>query len=163
MILGTILLALAEIFSTQQGVAIIPEMRVAPGDVVQFSEDMDCDWVAVSTRTTKGESNHQTPLLEGWFYAFSDRLLAHGGSRDDAFKIEKGCLFLFEGDALAFGFYLKPNARASNGPWSPDSNISEVFGQAIALLKSEKADSNIWPGNRITEIRKSTCLLYFVI
>ena len=42
MILGTILLALAEIFSTQQGVAIIPEMRVAPGDVVQFSEDMDC-------------------------------------------------------------------------------------------------------------------------
>ena len=42
MILGAIVLALAEIVSTQQVVAVPPEMRVPPGDVVQFSEDMDC-------------------------------------------------------------------------------------------------------------------------
>ena len=55
--------------------------------------------------------------------AFSDRLLAPGGSRDDAFDISKGRLFLVE-------------AKRQSLEQSLVSYIPEVISQAIALPKS---------------------------
>ena len=59
------------------------------------------------------------------FTAFSDRLLAPGGSREDAFKIAKGCLFLVEAK--------RQGSRTDLGLL-----CSGTVGQAIALLKSAK-------------------------
>jgi hypothetical protein len=59
------------------------------------------------------------------FTAFSDRLLAPGGSRDDAFEIANGRLFLVE-------------AKRQGPDRTLVSYIPEAVGQAIALLKSAK-------------------------
>jgi hypothetical protein len=59
------------------------------------------------------------------FTQFSDRLLAFGGSRDDAFGIRNGCLFLFE-------------AKRQSLERTLISYISEAVSQAIAVLKSAK-------------------------
>lgn len=59
---------------------------------------------------------------------FSDRLLAPDGSRDDAFKIAKGRLFLVQ-------------AKYQGLERTLISYIPEAVGQAIALLKSEKCVS----------------------
>jgi len=77
MILDAILLALAEIASTQQkGVAILLEMRIAPGDGVQISHPVSgyklwlsgsVDYAVIEyedVMDNKGESNHQTLSLE---------------------------------------------------------------------------------------------------
>lgn len=56
---------------------------------------------------------------------FSDRLLAPGGTREDAFDIAKGRLFLVE-------------AKRQSHEQSLVSYIPEAIAQAIALLKSEK-------------------------
>jgi len=58
--------------------------------------------------------------------AFSDRLLAPGGSRDDAFDISKGRLFLVEAERQSL-------SNTSLVPYIP-----EAVSQAIALLKSAK-------------------------
>ena len=60
--------------------------------------------------------------------AFSDRLLAPGGSREDAFDISKGRLFLVE-------------AKRQSLEQSLVSYIPEAVSQAIALLKSAKCVS----------------------
>ena len=57
--------------------------------------------------------------------AFSDRLLAPGGSRDDAFDISKGRLFLVE-------------AKCQSLEQSLVSYIPEAVSQAIGLLRSAK-------------------------
>src|SRR5882762_6818443 len=76
MILDAILLALAEIVSTQKrGVAILPEMRIAQGDGVQISHPTsgyelwlsgNVDYVVIEyedVRDYKGESDFHTSLL----------------------------------------------------------------------------------------------------
>ena len=63
--------------------------------------------------------------------AFSDHLLAPSGSRDDAFDILKGCLFLVEAKCQSFEQILV-------------SYIPEAISQAIALLKSTKYVSTIY-------------------
>ena len=63
--------------------------------------------------------------------AFSDRLLAPGGSRDDAFDISKGRLFLVE-------------AKRQSLEQSLVSYIPEAVSQAIALLKSAKYVSTVY-------------------
>ena len=59
------------------------------------------------------------------FAAFSDRLLIPGGSRDDAFEIANGRLFLVA-------------AKYQGLERTLISYIPEAVGQAITLLKSEK-------------------------
>ena len=76
MILDAVLLALAEIASTQQkGVAILPEMRIAPGDGVQISHPTsgyelwlsgNVDYAVIEyedVMDNKGQSDYQTPSL----------------------------------------------------------------------------------------------------
>jgi hypothetical protein len=75
MILDAILLALAEIASTQQrDVAILPGMRIAPGDGVQISNtvsgyelwlsgNVDYAVIEYDKVMDKGESQYQTPSL----------------------------------------------------------------------------------------------------
>lgn len=76
MILDAILLALAEIASTQKrGVAILPEMRIAQGDGVQVSNPVsgyelwlsgNVDYVVIEyedVRDYKGEPDYQMLLL----------------------------------------------------------------------------------------------------
>src|ERR1700683_279805 len=109
MILDAILLALAEIASTQKrGVAILPEMRIVQGDGVQISHPIsgyelwlsgNVNYVVIEyedVRDYKGEPNYHRPCSANCFMAFSDRLLTPGGSREDAFDISKGHLFLVE-------------------------------------------------------------------
>ncbi|KAF8071973.1 hypothetical protein FPV67DRAFT_1560692 [Lyophyllum atratum] len=118
MILDAILLALAEIASTQKsGVAILPEMRIAQGDGVQISHPV---------------SGYELWLSGNVDYAvieyddvrdYKDRLLAPGGSREDAFEIAKGRLFLVE-------------AKRQSLQQSLVAYIPEAVSQAIALLKS---------------------------
>ena len=148
MILDAILLALAEIASTQQKeVVILPGMRIAPGDGIQISHPVsgyglwlsgNVDYAVIEyedVMDNKGESIHQILLLEGWLYGFLRRLLAPGGSREDAFKIAKGSLFLVE-------------AKRQGSERTLVSYVPEAVGQAIALLKSAKV--------------RQLCLLYFV-
>src|SRR3984885_4528490 len=59
------------------------------------------------------------------FTAFTDRLLAPGGSREDAFDISQGRLFLVE-------------AKRQSLEQSLVSYIPEAVSQAIALLRSAK-------------------------
>ncbi|KIK02961.1 hypothetical protein K443DRAFT_121674 [Laccaria amethystina LaAM-08-1] len=89
MILDAILLALVEISSTNKtGVAILPEMRIGQGDEDQISHPI---------------SGYELWLNGNVDYAvieyddvrdYKDRLLAPGESRENAFEIAKGCLFL---------------------------------------------------------------------
>lgn len=78
MILDAILLALAEIASTQQKeVAILPGMRIASGDGIQISHPVsgyglwlsgNVDYAVIEyedVMDNKGESIHQILLLEG--------------------------------------------------------------------------------------------------
>lgn len=118
MILDAILLALAEIASTQKrGVAILPEMRIAQGDGVQVSNPVsgyelwlsgNVDYVVIEYEDVRD---------------YKDRLLAPGGSREDAFDISQGHLFLVE-------------AKRQSLEQSLVSYIPEAVSQAIALLRS---------------------------
>jgi len=98
MILDAILLALAEIASTQKrGVAILPEMRIAQGDGVQISHPVsgyelwlsgNVDYVVIEyedVRDYRGEPNYHTLLL---------RELLHGFLRPLAcpWWIQRGCI-----------------------------------------------------------------------
>jgi hypothetical protein len=65
------------------------------------------------------------PCSANYFTAFSDRLLAPGGSREDAFDISKGRLFLVEAKHQSLGQSLV-------------SYIPEAVSQVIALLRSAK-------------------------
>ncbi|KAF5367351.1 hypothetical protein D9615_010293 [Tricholomella constricta] len=116
MILDAILLALAEIASLEQrSVAILPEMRVAPGEGVQIAHPVsgyelwlsgNVDYAIIEYEDV---SDHRARLLSG-------------GSRDDAFDIAKGRLFLVE----------------AKHQQSFVSHIPEAVSRAIALLKSTK-------------------------
>ncbi|PPQ66531.1 hypothetical protein CVT26_009504 [Gymnopilus dilepis] len=118
MILDTILLALAEILSNnKRGVAILPEVRIAQGDGIQISHPV---------------SGYELWLTGNADYAvikyddvrdYKDRLLAPGGSREDAFEISKGFMFLVQ-------------AKRQSLKQSLVSHIPEAVSQAIALLKS---------------------------
>ncbi|KAF8961191.1 hypothetical protein BDZ97DRAFT_1921569 [Flammula alnicola] len=119
MILDAILLALAEIASAEhRGVAILPELRIAQGDGVQIAHPV---------------SGHELWLSGHVDYAvieyedvsdYKDRLLGPGGSRDDAFDIAKGRLFLVV------------EAKCQSLEQTFVSYIPEAVSQAIALLKS---------------------------
>lgn len=63
--------------------------------------------------------------------AFSDRLLAPGGSRDDALEISKGRLLLVE-------------AKRQSLEQGLVTYIPEAVSQAIALLKSAKYASTAY-------------------
>jgi len=135
MILDAILLALAEITSTQKmGMAILPEMRIAQGDGIQVSHPAsgyelwlsDNAGYAVieykDVKDYKGESVYRSPICST---ASSDRLLAPGGSREDAFEIVNGRLLLVE-------------AKRQSLEQSLVSYIPEAVSLAIALLGSAK-------------------------
>ncbi|KIL57920.1 hypothetical protein M378DRAFT_171229 [Amanita muscaria Koide BX008] len=113
MILNEILLALAEISSTQErGVVIFPEMEVTQGEVsdpVSGYEMWHVDYVTVVIE-----------YEDVWDY--KKRLLAPGGSKD-AFKISKGRLLIVE-------------AKCQSMEQTFVSFIPEAVSQAIALLKS---------------------------
>jgi len=118
MILDAILLALAEIASTQQKeVAILPEMRIAPGDGVQISHPVSGYELWLSGNVDYAVIEYEDVMDN------KDRLLAPGGSRDDAFEIANGRLFLVE-------------AKRQGPDRTLVSYIPEAVGQAIALLKS---------------------------
>ena len=94
----------------------------------------NCGWVAMSTMrllstkmwgTTRVSQIIICPRSAISFMAFSDRLLAPGGSREDAFDISKGRLFLVE-------------AKRQSLEQSLVSYIPEAVSQAIALLRSAK-------------------------
>jgi hypothetical protein len=63
--------------------------------------------------------------------AFADRLLVPGGSREDAFRISQGRLFLVE-------------AKRQSLEQSLVSYIPEAVSQAIALLRSAKCVSTYY-------------------
>lgn len=121
MILDAVLLALTEIASIQQGVerrevAILPEMRIAPGEGV---------------RVVNPVSGYEIWLSGNVDYAviaYDDvkdnkaRLLRPGGSRQDALLIARGQLFLVE--------------AKRQGERDLSSYTPEAVSQAIALLKS---------------------------
>jgi hypothetical protein len=143
MILDAILLALAEIASTRtRGIAILPEMRLAQGDEVQISHPVsgyelwlsgNVDYAVIEyedVKDYKGESDHHT-LSVICLTAFAARLLAPGGSREDAFRISRGRLFLVE-------------AKPQSIEQSLISYIPEAVSQAIALLKSAKCVSTYY-------------------
>jgi hypothetical protein len=75
------------------------------------------------------------PRSANCFTAFSDRLLGPGGSREDAFEISKGRLFLVE-------------AKRQSLEQNLASYIPEAVSQASALLKSA---------------RRRHCLFYFFV
>lgn len=118
MILDAILLTLAEISSTNKtGVAILPEMRIAQGDGVQISHPVSgCElWLS-------GNVDYAVIKYDD-VRDYKDRLLAPGGSREDAFEIAKGRLFLVK-------------AKRRSLEQSLVAYIPEAVSQAIALLKS---------------------------
>jgi hypothetical protein len=118
MILDAILLALAEIASTQKrGVAILPEMRIAQGDGVQISHPVSGYELWLSGNVDYAVIEYEDVR------DYKDRLLAPGGSREDAFDISKGRLFLVE-------------AKHQSLEQSLVSYIPEAVSQAIALLRS---------------------------
>ncbi|KAF8479244.1 hypothetical protein DFH94DRAFT_47310 [Russula ochroleuca] len=119
MILDAILLALAEIASTQKrGVAILPEMRIGQGDGVQISHpdsgyelwlSGSVDYVVIDYEDVRD---------------YKKRLVGPGGSRQEvALDISKGRLFLVEAKHQSAEKYLI-------------SCIPEAISQGIALLKS---------------------------
>ena len=75
--------------------------------------------------TTRASQSIKRRCERDEFTAFLDRLLAPGGSRDDAFEIANGRLFLVKAKRQGFERTLT-------------HHIPEVVGQAIALLKSAK-------------------------
>jgi hypothetical protein len=138
MILDAVLLALAELSSTQtRGVAILPEMRITQGDGVQISHPIsryelwlsgNVDYAVIEyddVRDYKGESDNYPLHPVNCFTASSDRLLAPSRSREDAFDISKARLFLVE-------------AKCQSLDQSLVFYIPEAVSQAIALLKSAK-------------------------
>jgi hypothetical protein len=138
MILDAILIALTEIASVEQrSVAILPEMRIPRGDEVQIVHPIsgyelwligNVNYAIIeydNVMDNKGKSSYQPPSLRDCLMAFSDRLLAPGGSRDDALDISKGRLLLVE-------------AKRQSLEQSLISYIPEAVSQAIALLKSAK-------------------------
>ncbi|KAF8345411.1 hypothetical protein F5887DRAFT_1061787 [Amanita rubescens] len=89
--------------------AILPEMRTAQGDRVQICHPV---------------SGYELWLSGNVDYAVIEyRLLSPGGSREDAFEIANGRLFLVQ-------------AKRQNLEQSLISCIPEAVSQAIALLKS---------------------------
>jgi hypothetical protein len=144
MILDAILITLAEIASTEQrGVAILPEMRIAQGDGVQIAHpDSGYElWLsgyvdyAVIEYDNDSEGDHKGELVYSRpsprLNSFLARLLNPGSSRDDAFDISKGRLFLVEAKRQSLERVLT-------------SFIPEAVSQAIALLKSEKYVDIAW-------------------
>jgi len=118
MILDAVLLALAEIASTQKrGVAILPEMRIAQGDGVQISHPVSGYELWLSGNVDYAVIEYEDVR------DYKDRLLAPGGSREDVFDISKGRLFLVE-------------AKRQSLEQSLVSYIPEAVSQAIALLRS---------------------------
>lgn len=96
MIFDAILLALAEVYSTdKRGVAILPGMRIAQGDAVQIchldsgyelwlSGNLNVDRAVIAYEDVwdhKGELDSLHWCSMNCFMTFSDRLLAPGGSR----------------------------------------------------------------------------------
>ena len=136
MILDAVLLALAEVISNDKiSVAILPEMRIAQGEGIQIIDPIskfelwltgNVDYVVV---VYDGVLDHKGEFGFILYYklltVLPDRLLAPGASRDDTFKIAKGCLFLAE-------------AKRQNLEPSLLSYIPEAFSQAIALLNSAR-------------------------
>ncbi|KAF8068651.1 hypothetical protein FPV67DRAFT_1780144 [Lyophyllum atratum] len=118
MILDAILLALAEIASTQKsGVAILPEMRTAQGDGVQI-------YHPVSGYILWLSGNVDYAVIEyDDVRDYKDRLLTPGGSREDAFEIAKGRLFLVQ-------------SKRQRLQQSFVAYIPNAVSQAIAILKS---------------------------
>jgi len=118
MIIDAIVLALTEIASAEQrNVAILPEMRLAQGDGVQITHPVSGYELWLS-----GNLDYAVIEYENvWDY--KDRLLAPGGSRDDAFDISKGRLLLVE-------------AKRQSLEQTLVSYIPEAVSQAIALLKT---------------------------
>ncbi|KAG5649264.1 hypothetical protein H0H81_005035 [Sphagnurus paluster] len=138
MILDAVLLALTEIASIQQGVerrevAILPEMRIAPGEGVRvvnpvsgyeiwLSGNVDYAVIAYDdVKDNKGEP-HPNLTLAHLTIMFLARLLRPGGSRQDALLIARGQLFLVEA---------KRQGERDLSSYTPDA-----VSQAIALLKS---------------------------
>jgi len=118
MILDAILLALAEIVSTEKsGVAILPEMRIASGDGVQISHPISGYELWLSGNVDYAVLEYEDVRDH------KDRLLGPGGSREDAFEIAKGRLFLVE-------------AKRQSLKQELVSHIPEAVSQAIALLRS---------------------------
>ncbi|KAG9309681.1 hypothetical protein JVU11DRAFT_10353 [Chiua virens] len=119
MVLDAVVLALAEIVSTEKsGVAILPEMRITPRDGVQISHPV---------------SGYELWLSGSVDYAiiqyddlkdYKSRLLLPGGYREDAIEIAKGRLLLVE--------------AKRQGERDLASYIPEAVSQAIALLKTAK-------------------------
>jgi len=117
MILDAILLALAQIASTQhRSVAILPDMRIAQGDGVYVSHPVSGYELWLSGNVDYAVIEYEDVEDN------KDRLLSPGGSREDAFEISQGRLFLVEA---------KRQSRESIA-----SHIPEAVSHAIALLKS---------------------------
>ncbi|KIM38265.1 hypothetical protein M413DRAFT_20101 [Hebeloma cylindrosporum] len=119
MILDAVLLALAEISSTQQKqVAILPEMRIGPGDGIHISHPVSGYELQLGGNVDYAVIEYEDVLDN------KARLFAPGGSRDDAFEIAKGRLLLVV-------------EAKRQGPERPlVSYIPTAVGQAIALMKS---------------------------
>ncbi|KAF8141943.1 hypothetical protein EV363DRAFT_1392347 [Boletus edulis] len=118
MILDAILLALADISSTKQrGIAILPEMRIAQGDGVQISNPISGYELWLSGHVDYAVIEYEDVR------DYKSRLLSPGGSREDAFEISAGRLFLVE-------------AKRQSLSHSLVSHIPEAVGQAVALLRS---------------------------
>ncbi|KAF8817639.1 hypothetical protein BYT27DRAFT_7074170 [Phlegmacium glaucopus] len=118
MILDAILLALAEIVSAEKrGVAILPGMRIAQEDGVQISHPVTGYelWLSGNVDYAVIEYDDEAD--------YKDRLLAPGGSREDALDIAKGLMFLVEAKRQSPGQHLV-------------THTPEAVSQAIALLKS---------------------------
>lgn len=91
MILGAVLLALAEIASAEQrSVAILPELRIAQGKGVQITHPTSGYELWLSGNVDYAVIEYEEDEDN------KDRLLAPCGSRDDAFVISKGRLVLVE-------------------------------------------------------------------
>lgn len=118
MILGAVLLALAEIASAEQrSVAILPELRIAQGKGVQITHPTSGYELWLSGNVDYAVIEYEEDEDN------KDRLLAPCGSRDDAFVISKGRLVLVEAKRQSFNRTLI-------------SYIPEAVSQAIAVLKS---------------------------
>ncbi|KAL4251082.1 hypothetical protein ABKN59_005641 [Abortiporus biennis] len=118
MILDAILLALAGVASVEQrSVAILPEMRLAQGEGVQITHPISGYELWLSGNVDYAVIEYENK----WDY--KDRLLSPGGSREDAFDISKGRLFLVQ-------------AKRQSLEETLVLYIPEAVSQAIALLKT---------------------------
>ncbi|KAG6843940.1 hypothetical protein H0H87_011525 [Tephrocybe sp. NHM501043] len=117
----------AETVSTEQrGVAILPEMRIAEGDGVCIAHPNSGYEIWLSGHVDYAVIEYDNDS-EGDHKA---RLLNPDSSRDNAFGMSEGRLFLVE-------------AKYQNLECALPSFIPEAVSQAIALLKSEQYVSNI--------------------